>query len=365
VPAERVLTQRELRLAVLARQLLLRRASTTIPRALERMAGIQAQYAPSTYVRLWSCLDGFARDDLTRALERKRAVTGTLMRSTIHVVSTRDYWLFAAGVGPSRETWWLRTWGKGHSEKELAAARGRLRKELAGRTIKRDELNRIYEAHGSTVWSGAWIELVRVPPAATWEHRRSVLFRLAAEWIPGEKPTEEEGIAQLLRRYLEGFGPASLADAANWAGVPAVKMRAAAERLELRRFRDEGGKALVDVPRTPLPDASTAMPVRFLPTWDATLLVHVRRTQILPEHHRERIFSTKTPHSVGTVLVDGSVAASWRVERSARKATVVVEPFERLPRAAAAELKDEGAGLACFHEPDAPSFAVRVLRQPA
>ena len=362
MPAERVLTQRELRLAVLARQLLLERAKLAIPRALERMAGIQAQYAPSTYIRLWSCLDGFGRGDLTRALERKRAVTGTLMRSTIHVVSARDYWLFAAGVGPSRETWWLRTWGKGHRERELAAAREALRKELGGRTIKRDELNRIYEAHGSTVWSGAWIELVRVPPASTWEHRRSDLFRLAAEWIPGEKPAEEEGVAHLLRRYLEGFGPASLADAANWAGVPAAKMRAAAARMKLRTFRDEDGKALVDLARAPLPDASTPTPVRFLPTWDATLLVHVRRTQILPEHYRTRIFSTKTPHSVGTVLVDGAVAGTWRVERSARKATVLVEPFERLPRQALPELRTEGEGLARLHEPDAPSATVRVSK---
>jgi hypothetical protein len=228
--------------------------------------------------------------------------------------------------------------------------------------VRRDELNRIYEAHGSTVWSGAWVELVRVPPSATWERRRADLFRLADEWIPPEHPSEERGIAHLLRRHLEGFGPASLADAANWAGVPAAKMRAAAERLELRTFRDENGKALVDIPRAPRPEASTSTPVRFLPTWDATLLVHVRRTQILPEHYRTRIFSIKTPHSVGTVLVEGSVAAAWRVERTASKATLLVEPFEPLSRDARRELDDEGAGLVRFHEPDAAAHALRVLR---
>ena len=362
MPAERVLSQRELNRAVLARQLLLARQRISIPRALERMGGIQAQYTPSTYVRLWSCLDGFAREDLTRALERKRVVTATLMRSTIHVVSAGDFWLFAAGVGPSREAWWLRTWGKGHSERELAAARAGLRNELAGRTIRRDELTAILDAHGSTVWGGAWVELVRVPPSGTWERRRADLFRLAEEWIPAQPPSEEDGLAHLLRRYLQGFGPAAISDAANWAGVPAAKMRAAAEHLELRRFRDEAGKVLVDLPRAPLPAASTPAPIRFLPTWDATLLVHARRTQILPEHYRERIFSTKTPHSVGTVLVDGSVAAAWRIERSARAATVVVEPFERLPRGAADALKDEGAGLARFHEPEATTVRVRVAR---
>src|SRR5215470_1629335 len=97
--AERTLTQRELNRALLARQLLLARTRLPIARALERIGGIQAQYAPSSYVRLWTNLDGFTRDDLTRALERRRVVQGTLMRSTIHLVSPRDYWLFSAGAG--------------------------------------------------------------------------------------------------------------------------------------------------------------------------------------------------------------------------------------------------------------------------
>ena len=58
----------------------------------------------------------------------------------------------------------------------------------------------------------------------------------------------------------------------------------------------------------------TPAPVRFLPTWDATLLVHARRTQILPERFRPMVFDTKTPHSVPTFLVDGQVAGTWRVE---------------------------------------------------
>ncbi len=157
----RTLTQRELNRALLARQLLLERARLPIGRALERIGGIQAQYAPSSYVRLWTNLDRFARDDLTRALERKRAVQGTLMRSTIHLVSPRDYWLFSAGVGPSREAHWLRTWGRGQTADELAVARDGLRAALAGRTVRRDELQQILDAHGQSVWAGAWVELIR------------------------------------------------------------------------------------------------------------------------------------------------------------------------------------------------------------
>ena len=72
--AERVLTQRELNRALLARQLLLDRARSPVPKALERIGGIQAQYAPSMYIGLWSRLEGFERDALDRALKRRSVI---------------------------------------------------------------------------------------------------------------------------------------------------------------------------------------------------------------------------------------------------------------------------------------------------
>jgi hypothetical protein len=112
-----------------------------------------------------------------------------------------------------------------------------------------------------------------------------------------------------------------------------------------------------------LPAEETAAPVRFLPTWDATLLVHARRTQILPERFRPLVFSTKTPPSVATFLVDGAVAGTWRFERSGKKATLLVEPYEPLPRALRDALSAEGARLVRILEPDALSYAVRVSRR--
>jgi hypothetical protein len=62
---ERVLETRELNRALLARQLLLECSSLSVPDALEQVAGLQAQYAPSPYVGLWSRLRDFRRDQLT------------------------------------------------------------------------------------------------------------------------------------------------------------------------------------------------------------------------------------------------------------------------------------------------------------
>ena len=353
------LSARRLNRALLARQLLLARARIPIGRALERVGGLQAQYAPSPYIRLWSMLDGFERDDLTHALERRRAVQGTLMRSTIHVVSPRDYWPFAAGIGPSRREWWLRTWGRHERTANLDFVARKLELALTGRTWHRKEIDALLPEKSRTTWTGTSVPLVRVPPSGTWDRRRADLFRLASEWIALEDVTEETGLEHVLRRYLTGFGPAGLADAADWAGVPRARLEPAVERLRLRAFEDESGKPLLDLPRIPLPDEDTPAPPRFLGTWDAVLLAHARRADVLPERFRPLVFSTKTPQSVTTFLVDGAVAGSWRVERTKHAATLRLEPFEPLPRAARAELRDEGERLVRFHEPDAKSYAVR------
>jgi hypothetical protein len=354
----RVLTQRELNRALLARQLLLKRSSLSVPRALEQMAGIQAQYAPSSYVRLWTNLRRFALGDLDRLLERRKVVQGTLMRSTIHLVSARDYWRLAEGIGPSRQDWWHQTWGREFQRAEMDRIATRLDAELTGRRWPRKELDALMRSHSSTVWSGAWVALIRVPPSGTWKRRRADVFQRAAEWIGPSDADERSGLKHLLRRFLGGFGPARLTDAAGWAGVSVAKMRSVAEGMTLRRFRDERDRELVDLARAPLPPADVPTPVRFLPTFDATFLVHSRQTQILPEAYRPLIFNTKTPHSVNTFLVDGSVAGSWRAERSGDRATLVYTPFEWLASDAERELRDEAAALVRFIEPAAASYTV-------
>ena len=127
--------------------------------------------------------------------------------------------------------------------------------------------------------------------------------------------------------------------------MPAGTLRPVVERLELQRFRDELGRELLDLPDAPLPDPETPAPVRFLPTWDAVLLVHARRAGVVPEEHRPLIFDTKTPHSVPTFLVDGAVAGTWRFE----KGSVLLSPFEPLPETVRRDLETEAERLAAFH----------------
>jgi hypothetical protein len=148
----------------------------------------------------------------------------------------------------------------------------------------------------------------------------------------------------VVRRYLGGFGPASIADISSWAGVPITTLRPIVEQMRLRSFRDNEDAELLDLPRQPIPHADAPAPVRLLPTWDATLLAHARRTQILPEEYRSIVFNTKNPQSVKTFLVDGAVAGTWKQEG----ASITLEPLAPLTRPVSRELEEESKRLSAF-----------------
>jgi hypothetical protein len=346
--AERVLSTRELNRALLARQLLLERSSLPVARALEAVGGLQTQYAPSGYVGLWSRLRNFRRASLTDALMERRAIQGTLLRSTIHTVSRADYPILQAGIRSARREWWLRV-VRHQIAVDMDAVARVVRARLERGPARATELKTLLAESGfpAMAWSGLglWLDMVRVPPSGTWDRRLADLYGLADDWVGAGKATEAEGMELIVRRYLGGFGPAAAADIASWAGLPPAKVVPVVERMRLQRFRDEAGRILFDLPKAPLPQADVRAPVRFLQTFEALTMIHARRTQVMPEQYRPIVFSTKTPHSMPVFLIDGGVAGTWRYEGG----RVRVDPFEPIPQSVRRELDDEAGALAAFH----------------
>lgn len=270
------------------------------------------------------------------------------MRITIHLVAQRDFWPSALATRAARRALWLRSMRGGADETQLGELAARVRDHLAktGEPISRKQLDALVgKPHAIGV--GQWIDLVRVPPAGTWERRRADLFAAAEDWVgpPPELSAEEAGAA-LVRSYLRGFGPASRADVGSYTGLAPRDLAPILATMRLRRFRCAGGDELLDVMRAPLPDPEQPAPVRFLPTWDSTLLVHARRAGILPEEHRSKIFHVRNPHSTPTFLVDGAVAGAWRCGDGGR---IDLAPFGRLDGATRRELHVEADRLAAFH----------------
>jgi hypothetical protein len=342
VPMTEVLTPRQRNRSMLARQLLLERSSLSIPEALEQVGGLQTQYAPSGYVGLWTRLADFERVSLTRSLEQRDVVQATLMRNTIHLVPATSFWRYAVGVRRARREGWPVIPGAAKVTDTQEGAE-LLRAELMDgpKTVK--ELGDL--ASGFLGRIGLWVDLVRVPPSATWERRRADRLALADQWVGPEDATERDAIAYLVRAYLRGFGPAPWKAISAWSMVTITALKQASAEMELVRYRDESGRELIDLPDAPLPDADMPAPVRFLPHWDALLLAHARHGGVLPEPYRPLVFSPRNPFSVGTVVVDGRVVASWSFKDNG----IRVEPFEELSATDADEVERERARLEAFH----------------
>ena len=339
--AERALTLRELNRATLARQLLLERTRLSPTAVIERLVGMQAQWPAAPYVGIWTRTTSFRREALERELAKAAVVKATVMRQTLHLVTRRDYALLRAAQSETNFPW------ESSQAKRLAPS---LRAFVAdGPVTTADALAHLEREHGLTgidgrrAWRGARVRahVLHHHETALWHARPEGRF-VAIDEPEAHVPVEAR--AEILRRYLAAFGPASRRDIGAWSMMHVPELQRALERLEpLRRFRDEHGRELLDVPRAPLPDVETPAPVRFLPKWDNVLLAFADRTRVLPEQYRKTVIRMNGDVAQ-TFLVDGFVAGIWRVENG----RVLLEPFAALARSVQRELEDEAARLEAF-----------------
>jgi hypothetical protein len=350
----RTLSLRELNRATLARQLLLRRHRIPVSRAVERLAGIQAQWPPSPYIGVWSRVEGFRADQLVRAVARRQVIKATLMRTTLHLVTAQDY-LAYAGIYRDRRIAELQRQlaalgeeadfaDEGARLAALAAEVPRTRPELLA-ALGRRKL-RLEDRRPWLVWYGlaAHAGLINGPSSSAWRaNTAGGTFVPARAWLGRDPAGGDAGAAHLVRRYLSAFGPASRQDVGQWTGLPLGTLDAGIERLVLRRFEDELGRELLDLPRAPLPSGDTPAPPRFLPRWDNLLRAHDIRTRVCTVEQRP-VVVRRTGDIDETFLVDGFVAGQWSFDGG----RVRLRPFAPLPRVARRELEEEARRLEAF-----------------
>jgi Winged helix DNA-binding domain len=370
--AERVLSLRELNRATLARQMLLERAAVPVPEAVERLVGLQAQAAPGPYVGLWTRLAGFDRDDLAGPIVERAVAKATLMRGTLHLVTAEDYpWLRRAvhpALAAAAKDIASRRGGEGAFDvDEILAAGRRFFEEphtYAELSAMLGELAPDVDIGSMRYTVRTHVPLVQVPTDTRWSYPGQPRFTLAEDWLGRPVPVDEQhdhDLRKLIERYLAAFGPASVTDIQTWSGLP--KLTEPIERLGLRDelvvHRDEQGRELLDLPDAPLPGADAPAPERFLPEYDNLLLSHQKRTRVVADEHRKRVFLPGLRVSP-TFLVDGFVAGTWQVEKAKGTATLVVDPFAKLPKASRDSLLEQAERLVRFVEPKAKTHAVRV-----
>ncbi|MBK9746726.1 MAG: AlkZ family DNA glycosylase [Chloroflexi bacterium] len=363
----RTLTTRELNRATLARQMLLERAPLTIPEGVERLAGMQSQALSAPYIGLWTRLQTFDRAEMTRLIRERTLVKATLMRATLHLFTAADYLRFRSTIQPALDVSLTAVTGnrdKSGFDPAVVLEEGRAFLAETPRTFA--DITAQFSARYPTADIGSirymlrtQIPLVVVPDGGAWAYPGNPKFTLAETWLAQPIP-QAPALRELVLRYLAAFGPATVSDAQTWSGLSKLKEVFEALRLELVTYKEEGGRAeYFDLPNQAIPDADTPAPVRFLPEFDNLLLSHAKRTRIISDQYRDRIFGSGNLRISATILVDGFVAGLWTVESAKKTAALVIAPFVPLAPADRDALTEEGERLIRMIDPEAKTHEVR------
>ncbi|ADB48722.1 winged helix DNA-binding domain-containing protein [Conexibacter woesei] len=322
MPRVRTITDRELTLSLLARQLLLERRRLPAAEAVRRLVALQAQYSPSPYIALHARVEGFAIADLERALRRGTVVKSTLMRGTLHLVHAAAYpayasaWRFQARrmLAPRERAL------DGGAPALVAALADFLREPRTTdeiRALVRELTDgRLSDGSEGLDFARGSLPLVHVPPSGLWrQHGKFSLVRWETSGRGRAAVPEDPaaGTVALVRDYLAAFGPSTREDLAAFTWLRFHQLDPALSALEpLRRLTDARGRELLDLPRAPLPREDVATPVRFLAKWDAAIISHRDRTRIVPPGFAQQVYAARNGEVAPTFLVDGQVAGTWR-----------------------------------------------------
>jgi hypothetical protein len=361
-----ILSQRTLNRALLDRQLLLQRQPWPVEQAVEHLVGMQSQVPNPPYIGLWTRLEDFRHTELSTMMLNRSMVRIALMRSTIHLVSARDCLALRPLMQPVLDRIFNSNHGKqltGLDPAEIAGA-GRQLVEEQPRTFREigAALGERWPDHDQTALAEAVrtiVPLVQVPPRGVWQASGPAAHTSAEHWLKAPL-VPDPAPEQMVRRYLAAFGPASVQDIQHWSRLSGLRAVVNGMRRELRTYRNEHGKELLDLADATLPDPGTPAPVRFIPEFDNLLLSHADRTRIISDEHRRRIF-TINGIIKPTVLVDGFVHGMWSIERKRDATRLVVQPLNPFPDHAMPEILAEGERLLEFAAEDATDRDIQIL----
>ncbi|WP_188191731.1 winged helix DNA-binding domain-containing protein [Nonomuraea sp. SYSU D8015] len=357
-----LISRRALNRATLDRQLLLRRTDKGVVDVVEHLAGLQAQTPHTWYTGLWNRIAGFDPAEAAGLLESRALVRIALQRGTIHLVSARDCLAMRQLLQAVIERMTRTTFGRRLAGVDLDELEAAGRALLESRPMTFAELGRALaerwpsnDPHALGQGVRGLVPLVQVPPRGLWGRSGPIAHTSAESWLGFDVPPMTP--AELVRRYLAAFGPASVMDVQAWCGL--TRLGEVVESLDLVRFRDETGRILYDLPDAPRPAEDVPAPVRLMYDFDNLFLSHADRSRVISETGSAALQGFMGTNVVPRViLVDGFTAGDWTVSRAKGVSTLTVHQWE--PISVLEEVEQEGLRLLEFLAPgDKHEIAVR------
>jgi len=310
--------------------------------------------------------------DVRNALWKEKTLVKTwLMRATLHVVPAADLPIYTAAMGSygmrNTNAWlkWMQI-----TEPELNDVIDAIGAALDGQALTREEvIARVGKGRSDRIqaglksgWGGLLKPVARKGLLCFGPSRgSSVTFVRPQQWLGSWREADPEtALAEVVRRYLMAYGPATKNDFARWWGQwPGVGNTAwAALANELVPVTIEGGRADVlaaDVVR--LTSMEPERSVRLLPSFDPYLMGHANRDHLVAAEHLARVSRTAGWISA-VVLSDGRVVATWTHEVTKGTLALTLDPIRKLAPAMMKEVRSHADAMAEALGLDRASVAV-------
>ena len=349
----------------MVRQGLSSRRPVEVTDAVRSVLALQAQEPAAPYLALWNRIDGFDANDLDRALADGAIAKATLFRFTLHAVGAGDIpWARAAMQSRVRDAGYHDILDDiGLTAERVDEILERLSTVLAeprGNADIQQVLSELVPEAGdpARLWSALRIvgAFRHAPTTDTWSFGRRPAF------LPCTVAADDEraATAELVRRYLDGFGPATIADLSQFTILKRSTLREVVESMaDVVTVAGPDGVQLVDgngADRRPEAELAS-LPPRLLGMWDSVLLAYADRSRVIPDEHRPHVIR-RNGDVLPTVLVGGLVRGVWRASADA----IEVRALEPLDDATLDKLDGEARDLRRFLADREPAVFSRFGR---
>lgn len=313
-------------------------------------------------LQLWARNDSLTRTQIEDALWKSRTLVKThLMRRTLHLIASSDFWLYISALRRSRTTRELRVMQRCNiAETEAREVAALIVQTLepgpmtanAIRAAVQPKVSRRVREWMKLVWS-----IMQLPVAeglvcyGSGDGNEATYIR-SDQWLKGghekrKDVPEQKAQLELLRRYLRAYGPARIKDFIHWSGITAAEAAALLTSIQNEVEEVAGGFLLrEDVPQ--LRDArSLKDSVHLLPHFDVFLLAHSSKDHLLDLEHYKHVYRNQGWISP-VVLIGGRIAGTWKYTRTARDLDITISAFEHMPRPVREKIQYRAERLASY-----------------
>jgi hypothetical protein len=313
-------------------------ARGSVTETVRHLLAVQAQDFAQALWAVGVRTHGSARSDVLAALEHGDVVRTLPMRGTLHFVAAEDLrWMLSLTAARSLQGAAARFARLGLDRATLDRAEAVTRRELAGRSLGRDEFMKLLVGSGISterergyhvIFYLSQLSLVCWgPPSGTQQ-----ALVLVDDWIPAQPPlAKDAALAQFARRYFASHGPATERDFAWWTKLTLTDARAGmtAARDELTELTHHGASYWIATREL---DAASggraASAVHALAGFDEYLLGYQDRRLPLAAEHAERIVPGTNGTFLPMIVANGRVVGTWRRIPKSKTAEIEPEHFE-------------------------------------